>query len=176
MADQISVKHAFVSSKVDSSDASLVSASEWNAPLLFTGGGDGSIALRDTTKASGARWGQAIYVNGSAIANYVGPSPAPPLGAVNVTVQDHAVALVLPTIACTVSTGVDSVYTVTIRRNGIAIGSFFFAANGAHETILYADGLAVTGTYVYDLVVSVGGAATFTAFNGTLHALVLPIP
>lgn len=176
MADQVSVKHAFVSPKVDSSDNSLVSASEWNAPLLFTGGSDGGAALRDSTKASGARWGQPIYVNGSAIANYAGPSPAPPLGAVNVTVIDHAVALVMPTIACTVSTGVDSVYTVNIRRNGIVIGSYFFAANGAHETVLFSDGLAVPGTYVYDLVVSVGGAATFTGFGGTLHAIVLPIP
>jgi hypothetical protein len=176
MADQISVKHAFVTSKVDSSDASLVSANEWNAPLLFSGGSDGGVALRDSTKPSGARWGQPIYVNGSAISNYAGPSPSPPLGAVSVAVQDHAVALIMPTIACTVSTGVDSVYTVSIRRNGVVIGAFFFAANGAHETILYADGLAVAGTYVYDIVVSVGGAATFTAFNGTLHAIVLPIP
>jgi hypothetical protein len=176
MADQVSIKHAFVSAKVDSSDNSLVSSSEWNAPLLFTGGDNGAVALRDPTKPSGARWGQPTYVNGSTISNYVGPSPSPPVGAVNVTVQDHAVALIMPTIACTVSTGVDAVYTVTIRRNGINIGAFFFAANGAHETILYADGLAVPGTYVYDLVVSVGGAATFTAFNGTLHAIVLAIP
>lgn len=176
MADQIDVKHAFVSSKVDSSDNSLVSASEWNAPLLFSGGDNGSVALRDPTKPSGARWGQAIYVIGSVVPNYVGPSPSPPLGAVSVTVQDHAVALVLPTIICTVSTGVDAVYTVTLRRNGINIGPFIFAANGAHETILFSDGLAVPGTYVYDIVVSVGGAATFTAFNGALHAIVLPIP
>jgi hypothetical protein len=176
MADQVDVKHAFVSSKVDSSDSSLVSASEWNAPLLFSGGSNGSVALRDPTKPSGARWGQPIFVTGSVISNYVGPSPSPPLGAVSVSVQDHAVALVMPTIACTVSTGVDAVYTVQFRRNGINIGAFFFAANGAHETILYADGLAVAGTYVYDIVVSVGGAGTFTGFNGNLSAIVLPIP
>ena len=176
MADQVDVKHAFVSSKVDSSDASLVSSSEWNASLLFSGGTNGSVALRDPTKPSGARWGQPIFVVSSAISNYVGPSPSPPLGGVSVSVQDHAVALVMPTIACTVSSGIDAVYTVAFRRNGIVIGTFFFAANSAHETILYADGLAVAGTYVYDIVISVGGAATFTSFGGNLSAIVLPIP
>lgn len=177
MSEQVDVKHAFVSTKPDSSDASLVSSSEWNAPLLISGGISGAPLLRDTTKATGARWGQPIGVISAGISGYTGPSPSPPLGTVSISILDHTVALVMPTIACTVSTGVDSVYTVTFRRNGVNIGAFFFAANGAHETILSADGLSFApATYVYDLVVSTSGGATFTGFSGILSVIVLPIP
>lgn len=172
MADAVKINHAFVSAKIDSTDASIVSSSEWNADEVLSGGQNGQVVLKDATKPSGAKWGQAIASFSGAV-SYAGASPSPPLGTTSVVITDHALVLVILTLAATLSAG--TTYTVTIRRNGVVQVSYVFAA-AAHQTIIAPFLEGTPGTVVFDITAATTtGGATFSALSGNVTALTLPV-
>lgn len=60
---EVNRNHAFVSGKADSFDTSLVSSSEWNAPLVATNGSNGFIAMSDASSSTGEKWIQGPSVS-----------------------------------------------------------------------------------------------------------------
>ena len=56
MAD-VKVNHAYVSSKPSSPDSTKIDGPRWNADLVFSGGSDGEIPVRDSASATGTIWG-----------------------------------------------------------------------------------------------------------------------
>lgn len=171
MADQVNIKHAFVSGKVDSDDTSIVSQSEWNAALLLSSGQDGQPILRDSSKPTGAKWGQGIFIRAATIPNYVGTTPTPVFGSVTVSVTDPAIVLLIPILGCTTVSG--GAYTVRLRRNGAQIVTFVLSTDGTQHCLVFPDFGAVIGANTYDLIAESSGAVDFTAFTGSFTAVVL---
>lgn len=171
MADAVHINHASLSAKPDNPNQSIMSSNEWNADEILSGGQDGQIILKDSTKATGAKWGQAITINVGNI-TYSGSSPTPPEGVVPVTVNDHCVVLLVAGVQSTTSGG--AVTQVNVRRNGVVIGGFFVASATSY-TALFPFVENTPGTVTYDLVASVGGGQTFTNFSGSTFTLTFPI-
>jgi hypothetical protein len=68
------ITHAFVTTKPDSPDPSLVSATEWNDGHTFSGGSNGQTLAADNTQPKGIRWiDGTVQFTGSA--NILGGSP-----------------------------------------------------------------------------------------------------
>lgn len=57
MADaEVTLNHAFVSTKADGADTTKIKPSDWNADLLGTGGDDGEVLTADSAMDSGMGW------------------------------------------------------------------------------------------------------------------------
>jgi hypothetical protein len=54
------VKHAFVSAKADTADATLVQPSNWNDEHQFSGGNDGESLVRSASATDGAVWAERL--------------------------------------------------------------------------------------------------------------------
>jgi hypothetical protein len=173
MADAVNVNHAFASTKTDSADASIVSKNEWNAPEIFSGGLDGQPILKDSSKATGAKWGQAITVDIIG-ATYTGASPSTALFTKTVTVTDKCAVVGFIQFSATLSSGTS--FTVTPRRNGTNLTPFVMTANGTVQSVQFASAEIAAGSAVFDVILTTSGGATISAFSGTITYLTLPTP
>lgn len=159
MANELLINHNFVSAKPDSPDSTIVSAGEWNDVLEVSGGVTGDMILRDVASATGAR-----LVHGPAVGSvggvYSGASPSGALAPFLVTLSTAGSVILASNVAAVTSTG--AVCTASIRRNGVVIGTFSVAGTGVLSTnvTVFAE---PAGTYTYDVVLSIGGGATFTS-------------
>ena len=160
MADTVLVNHAFVSAKSDSADSTIVSASEWNADLKITGGAADQVMVREVGGPSGARWTDGPSV-ATGNASYTGASPSPALAAVTKVFTSNVSVTVALNITAVTSSA--AAYTITMRRNttSIVVKAGPSTGNVACARV-YAENLSA-GTYTYDVILSVGGGATFTA-------------
>lgn len=171
MADAVNINHSFVTAKPQSTDSSLVSRNAWNLPLLLSGGQDGQPILKDSTKSTGAKWGQALTIGVGAV-SYSGASPSSAQGSVPVTITDNCLVLVIPQVQATVSAG--TTYTLTVRRNTVSIGSLILPTGGIHQATFTPSVESTPGTVTFDVTATVGGGATFTSFSGSLLCLTFP--
>lgn len=169
MADQVEVNHAFVSAKPDSSDATIVSANEWNADLLFSGGADGQPLIKDSSKTTGAKFGQAPLAYRTSD-TYSGASPSGAMASTAITTTDVANLMFFVNINATLASG--NTVTVEIKRNGAVQRTRTARATGEYFCVA-ADVVAETaGTNTWTLVCSAG--ANFTALAVEFVAFLLP--
>jgi hypothetical protein len=161
MADTVHVKHAFVSTKPDSPDSSLVSSSEWNASELFSGGVQGDTIARDSGSATGASWVSGVRAQSDSD-THTGASPSPALLDIVVTLTGAANILAIPVIVAVTSGG--SVCTLSLRENGTPLSGWTAPGNGVanNNPILL---VRSAGSYAYTVVATASGAETFTSLN-----------
>lgn len=159
----MAVTHPFVSAKADSADDTLVSAGEWNADHLFTGGANGQVLIFDNTQANNIRWTDGVRAySGASIISVSTPTPI--------------IDLAELTIVC----GSPTFAYVTLRIDGYtavgsAVGTFSLQANGSqiagvnvvsgHTTpIFITTGVSfATGSHAIDVDVSTAGDVNITA-------------
>lgn len=163
---ELRINHAFVSTKPDSPDPSIISSSEWNAAEVATGGLHGQIIARDGTVASGLS-----TVHGAALTtaseSYSGASPSAPLADTVINFTSAAQLLLLVTITATVSDS--SNVTVDVRRDGLSIGTFICNGSGRADMVSLVRTEAA-GAHTYTVVCSLG-TGTFTNLTAFLHSL-----
>jgi hypothetical protein len=63
----LNINHAFVSAKADNPDPTIVDSTIWNAGLVVSGGVNGQLMVRDSTKPSGAEWTDTPELAGATI-------------------------------------------------------------------------------------------------------------
>lgn len=171
MADAVLIKHAKVSAKADLPDSALILPSDWNAAEILSGGQDGQLCMKDSTKATGAKWSQSIVptlTNGT----YSGTSPSGALGAAIITIADKCVTLGWINAVCTLASG--TTYTLNLRRNGTVIVSHTLTANGTTQMFHHTLTELTPTTVTYDFTVSAG--ANFTSFVLVATFITFPIP
>jgi len=165
---ELLINHAFVSAKPDSPDTSLVSSSEWNAPLVATGGQSGQIVTRDTTVAHGVSLieGVAVTRTSDSFSGNVGTTPG--MASVIITCQTRAFILVLPHVNVTVAVG--NIAVMSIRRNGTVIATGNIRADALFYTPFNWLFDEVAGTYTYDLLFT-GQSGNVTNVSAVLSTM-----
>lgn len=161
---EIHIKHAFVSTKPDNPDGSIVSSSEWNAPLLVTGGTHGQVLVRDGASSTGV----SVVTGPSAglgTSSYSGVSPTPPLASTSITIPTGAFIFLAVNIAA-VTSGLASV-TAVLRESGVDIATIRASGSGLNNGASYVVS-RFAATYVYDVIC--------TADSGTFTSLFVSIP
>jgi|SRR5215510_6454532 len=168
MADVL-VNHAFVTAKADSPDPTLVSASEWNAAEVFSGGVLGQLVKRDTGSIQGATYidGPNVHVGGG---TYSGASPSPALAAVVLTMATASLVMIAVNANVVLSTG--NTYTLVVRRNGATFRTRSARATGEFFCVAVDLAAEAVGTVTFDVVISVG-AGTFTSAALELQVLTI---
>ena len=168
MADTVLINHPFITAKPDSSDQTLVSANEWNANLVITGGADAQALLRDSSKSTGGRWtdGPGITTNTD---TYAGSSPSPALCARTIVFATNAVIFLIVGVKAITSAG--GQLTVALRRDTVNISSQpMEGGTGLFNVAAFAVQSEAPGTHTYDVVLSVSGQ-TFTSSTVQLATL-----
>lgn len=163
MAEAVQVRHAFVLSKTDSPDPTIVSSSEWNAAELFTGGGHGQILTRDGTSLTGASYINKPVMTGF-VGSHAGVSPSPPLCVTNVIIEGLSYALVTTTVNAVTSGGAAvsiGVYVNDILHQTIQAPGSGFSASGTFVLLLNPSG------YTYKAIAT-AVSGTFTSLTITL--------
>lgn len=164
MADVL-VNHAFVSSKPDSADASIVSSSEWNAAALFANGLQGQLLARSSSSLTGA-----VYIDGAKISlspgTHSGASPSPSICPLVLTFNTTTFLQITATAVAATSGG--ATVTIAIERNGSTVDSFVIVGTGTHGATSFVIGEA-PGTYTYTLK-GTATAGTFTSLAARLIA------
>jgi hypothetical protein len=172
MADAVHIKHAFVSTKPDSPDTSLVSSSEWNASLVVTGGTQGQLVARDAESSTGVSYIDRPFIT-AAGDSHSGSSPSGGLSDRAVTVNGIAYIVLMPSATVTTSGGATS--TVQLRENGVNISGASFVVSGAGITGSFQWVLSKsTGTYTYDMIVT-ASSGTFTAVSTILAVFAIGV-
>ena len=164
----LNINHQHVSTKPDSADSSLVSSSEWNAPLVATSGAHNQIVVRDGGSATGLGL---IDGPGAAIAteSHSGAGPTPELADTVVTLTTSGFVLLFVTVRALVSDS--STVTVFVKRNGAVIDQYTVPGTGFSncQAVLR---LELAGSYTYTVACGLG-SGTFTSVTGTITYLKL---
>lgn len=164
------VKHAFVSTKPDSSDSSMVSSSEWNAAEVFSGGTHGQLVARDGGAATGASYIARPNVTGVG-GSHSGASPTAVL-CTTVVVATTAVFTCITATVSTITSGGAGV-TVTVYEDGVA--QMTLRASGAGFSSSGTINLARSpGSKTYTLQAT-ADSGTFTSFVATLVTLTVGV-
>ena len=167
MAD-ISIKHAFVSTKPDSLDSTIVSSSEWNANEIISGGATGQLMTRNGGSPTGGSYidGAMVQRVSDSFAGSIATTPA--MSVVTVTFTSNGVVLLIPNILVVVSPGTAGV--LSLQRNGSNIATGAINCIGTWFTPFTAFALEVPGTYTYNILIS-GSAANVTTAQTILNVL-----
>ena len=134
------ITHAFVSAKSDSPDTTLVSATEWNAAHVLSGGINGQVFVYDNTQPNNIRWtdGAKIYNNTYTVPSST-PSPilnvagitftpnSPVIFSISVTLEDFSTSGALP-------------LTFTLKLDG----------NSINTIIVLSEVTRITGYTIYN--------------------------
>lgn len=173
MANEVNVKHAFVSLKPDSSDNTIVSSSEWNAALIVEGGETGMQPLRDSTSVTGWRWVNRPTI-GNSQQSYGGTaSPTPALAPAVITFTTPASVMLAVTASATVSAG--TLVTGVLRKDGVTIGTMQFLADGnVGNRLTVSNSIIGAGTNTFDVILTaVTGGANVTSATVLISYIVI---
>src|SRR4030095_1977011 len=167
MAD-VSIVHAFILSKPESPDPSIVSNQEWNAPNLVSGGISGQLLMRDGNAQTGASYMDGAGVERSSDAFSGSATTTPAMAVTTVSCNSNAYILVQPHVNVTLAVGNSAI--MSIRRNGAVITTGAIRADGAFYqpfNWLFAE---VPGSYAYDILL-MGSSGAITNASVVLTAL-----
>lgn len=157
----ILVNHPFVSTKPDSADSTIVSSSEWNAPLKFDNGTNGQAAVRNSADPQGASWVHGPEVRNNQN-NHSGVAPSPPLAVTTITFTSNAVAHLSVVASCLTADA--SAGIIQLYRDGVLRNSTNLPVNGQVVTARVDSINEVPGTHTYHLVMTSSGANITTSF------------
>lgn len=160
MAD-ISIRHAFVSTKPDSLDSTIVSSSEWNANEIISGGATGQVMTRNGGSPTGGS-----YIDGAMVQrvsdSFAGSiATTPPMSVITVTFTSNGVVLLIPNVLVALSSGAAGI--LSIQRNGSNIATGAINCIGTWFTPFTAFAVEAPGTYTYNILITGTSGAVTTA-------------
>lgn len=165
---QVNINHAFVSSKPDSPDGSLISSSEWNSPLIVTGGSHSQMLVRDATSPTGVS-----VVAGPLIASandtYAGAAPTPAMGTLSLIMSTASKVILFTNMAANVSDSSNAIGY--IYRDGVIFSQFAFAGVGG-AICQVASFEEAAGSHTYHVQSNLA-SGTFTLIVTTLVAFAI---
>lgn len=152
------VTHAFVTTKPDSPDPSLVSASEWNEGHVLQGGSNGQVLVFDNTQVKNAR-----FIDGGAIAS---ASATGPTGGTTVT------GIAPITFTATSNEALFISLTAYAEASVAAVINYFVIINGVS---VYGQGVVLpfSSALSWSHVAARGPGACTVAVNATLSVGVI---
>lgn len=166
----VNIKHSFVSTKPDSPDPTVVSSSEWNAPLVVSAGATGQVLVRNGAEALGAS-----YIDGATVQrvsdSFIGSaSTTPAMSLTTVTFTSNGVVLLVPNMLVVLATGTGG--TLSIQRNGVNIVTGPINCSNVWFTPFTGFSIEVPGTYTYNILIS-GSTGVVTNAQTVLNVLKL---
>ena len=171
MGENNFIKHAFVSSKSDGPDSTLVRPSNWNDGLVFAGGINGQVLVYDNTQDNNMRWvdGSNNYAQGATISN---PTTSPYVNVIDINFTSNSpINIVVSTLFFSVTTVGSVNFTMDLKVDGVSTANFPIAS-GATITSVEIES-KTTGAHRVQLDMTSVGNANFTA--GIIQATVLTI-
>lgn len=167
MADVIT--HTFHTTKPDSPDSSLVSASEWEDGHTVLGGANGQTLTFDNTQPKNVRWKDGSTIRATAM-TYSGATPSTMLGLLAFATVSHTIATIFVDFLSTISSGTTT--TITIFVDGTAFANFVMQADGfSRQVPLRSLGLNA-GNHTITFQFTNTGGGTFTNLQGEAHVLI----
>ena len=165
---ELQIKHAFVSTKPDSLNSTMVSSSEWNAPEVATGGSHGQAIVRDISQPSGLSTVQGVEAT-TATESYSGAPPTTPLADTVRTFTTAATILIIVNIAAVVSDSSNT--TAFVKRNGVVVAQYGFPGTGfmsSYSLVLNESPGSITLTVECSL-----SSGTFTSVSATIITMTI---
>lgn len=167
---EVHINHAFISTKAESADNTIVSKNEWNEDLVLSGGTNGQQAIADDTQDSGAKWVQGP--TGSRVADtFSGGATSGELSSTILTTTERSYVFLFVEAGAITASGNDAV--ISLRRNGSTIKQW--EVEGVSGNIYQVGTWVIAetaGTHTYSLIISIGGS-TITSSNVALSALIV---
>ncbi len=155
-----SITHVFVSSKSDSPDTTLVSASEWNDGHVFGGGINGQVLIYDNTQPNNMRWTDNVQLvlDVQSIAN---PTVSPYVQALELNIVTNSPVSIFVIVSYVSITTVGAVtYSATLYINGGVSAADTISSGANITTVRPGSGPAGTQNIHVDLIST--GNANFT--------------
>lgn len=157
MADILT--HSFTSTKPDSLDPSVISATDWNDGHKFIGGTNGQLLVADSTQLKGVKWVDGVVTLNNAV-SVSGASPFTNNSIITFTCTSNVIVYVTYTFQnITLSPGVGYNPTVTLDSTGV-YGIGFVGSNDVVSRVLSTTVNA--GTHNLGAVLTLAGS-TFSS-------------
>lgn len=161
------ITHAFVSTKSDSPDTTLVSASEWNDGHVFSGGINGQVLVYDNTQPNNMRWTDGPTFDASAQAIAVStPTPVTNFAPLTIVTNTPKIANIVFMIQ-NYSTVGNASGTVILNLNGSLLSTTPMTSPDIGTRSVIALANLIVGTNTLNLTLTTAGAVnilTISAF------------